>query len=82
MSDIEKDAKAIVDNALEFKNLKLENSLLKAVLKYRKPCVTCDKDIATQLTKIASDLDLNYEVTNVGKSQCKFMAWKDDDLFN
>lgn len=82
MSDIEKDAKAIVDNVQSLRRLKYENSLLKAILKYRKPCITCDKDIAVQLAQIASDLDLNYEVTNVGKSQCKFMAWKDDDLFD
>ena len=79
MNDLEKDVETLVNNILEFRDLKCENSILKAILKYKKPCLTCSKETAVKLSKIASNLNLESVITNIGNSQYKIIVWKNDN---
>ncbi len=70
---------AIVNNILSIKDLQYENSILKALLKYKKPCLTCNKEIADKLFRIASNLGLESKVINTENFQYKFIVWNNDN---
>lgn len=70
----------IVHNILSIKDLQYENSLLKACLKYRKACLTCSKEIADKLSRIASNLGLTFTIINIGNLKYKFVVEKSNNL--
>lgn len=75
--DWEQPINNLINDARFFRDLKYENSILKAVLKYKKPCITCSEEMASKLSKIATNLGLNFKIINM-KDSYKFVVWKND----
>lgn len=73
MDDVEREAKQIVDN---FEYLRYENSILKALLKYKKPSTICSKKVAEMLISIANKLKLSAETIYLEKDKYKVIIWK------
>lgn len=73
MDDVECEAKQIVDN---FEYLRYENSILKALLKYKKPSTICSKKVAEMLISIANKLKLSAETIYLEKDKYKVIIWK------
>lgn len=73
MDDVECEAKQIVDN---FEYLRYENSILKALLKYKKPSTICSKKVAEMLISVANKLKLSVETIYLEKDKYKIIIWK------
>lgn len=73
MDDVECEAKQIVDN---FEYLRYENSILKALLKYKKPSTICSKKVAEMLISVANKLKLSAETIYLEKDKYKIIIWK------
>lgn len=73
MGDVEREAKQIVDN---FEYLRYENSILKALLKYKKPSTICSKKVAEMLISVANKLKLSAETIYLEKDKYKVIIWK------
>lgn len=73
MDDVECEAKQIVDN---FEYLRYENSILKALLKYKKPSTICSKKVAEMLISVANKLKLSAETIYLEKDKYKVIIWK------
>lgn len=73
MDDVEYEAKQIVDN---FEYLRYENSILKALLKYKKPSTICSKKVAEMLISVANKLKLSVETIYLEKNKYKVIIWK------
>lgn len=73
MDDVEREAKQIVDN---FEYLRYENSILKALLKYKKPSTICSKKVAEMLISVANKLKLSVETIYLEKDKYKVIIWK------
>lgn len=73
MDDVEREAKQIVDN---FEYLRYENSILKALLKYKKPSTICSKKVAEMLISVANKLKLSAETIYLEKDKYKIIIWK------
>ena len=73
MDDVEREAKQIVDN---FEYLRYENSILKALLKYKKPSTICSKKVAEMLISVANKLKLSVETIYLEKDKCKVIIYK------
>lgn len=73
MDDVECEAKQIVDN---FEYLRYENSILKALLKYKKPSTICSKKVAEMLISVANELKLSVETIYLEKDKYKIIIWK------
>ena len=63
----------IVDN---FEYLRYENSILKALLKYKKPSTICSKKVAEMLISVANKLKLSVETIYLEKDKYKVIIWK------
>lgn len=73
MDDVECEARQIVDN---FEYLRYENSILKALLKYKKPSTICSKKVAEMLISVANKLKLSAETIYLEKDKYKIIIWK------
>lgn len=73
MDDVEREARQIVDN---FEYLRYENSILKALLKYKKPSTICSKKVAEMLISVANKLKLSAETIYLEKDKYKVIIWK------
>lgn len=73
MDDVEREAKQIVDN---FEYLRCENSILKALLKYKKPSTICSKKVAEMLISVANKLKLSVKTIYLEKDKYKVIIWK------
>ena len=73
MDDVEREAIQIVDN---FEYLRYENSILKALLKYKKPSTICSKKVAEMLISVANKLKLSVETIYLEKDKYKIIIWK------
>lgn len=73
MDDVECEAKQIVDN---FEYLRYENSILKALLKYKKPSTICSKKVAEMLISVANKLKLSVETIYLEKDKYKVIIYK------
>ena len=73
MDDVEREAIQIVDN---FEYLRYENSILKALLKYKKPSTICSKKVAEMLISVADKLKLSVETIYLEKDKYKVIIWK------
>ncbi|MDY6152613.1 MAG: hypothetical protein SPI06_04305 [Terrisporobacter sp.] len=73
MDDVECEAKQIVDN---FEYLRYENSILKALLKYKKPSTICSKKVAEMFISVANKLKLSAETIYLEKDKYKIIIWK------
>ena len=73
MDDVEREAKQIVDN---FEYLRYENSILKALLKYKKPSTICSKKVTEMLISVANKLKLSAETIYLEKNKYKVIIWK------
>lgn len=73
MDDVECEAKQIVDN---FEYLRYENSILKALLKYKKPSTICSKKVTEMLISVANKLKLSVETIYLEKDKYKVIIWK------
>ena len=73
MDDVEYEAKQIVDN---FEYLRYENSILKALLKYKKPSTICSKKVAEMLISVTNKLKLSVETIYFGKDKYKVIIYK------
>lgn len=73
MDDVEYEAKQIVDN---FEYLRYENSILKALLKYKKPSTICSKKVVEMLISVANKLKLSVETIYLEKDKYKVIIYK------
>lgn len=73
MDDVEREARQIVDN---FEYLRYENSILKVLLKYKKPSTICSKKVAEMLISVANKLKLSAETIYLEKDKYKVIIWK------